>query len=214
MIIEKILKFLKIHFASSLTLKDGTPLSVDGNFETGAKVSVVTTDGEIPLPDGEYQCEDSTIIIVKDGIIMDIVSPGEVDPNMVPPEQLSDEVIDKLAGQKGNPEVSGIDPIVEEDPNLITPSGDTATIEEVVEPPVDNPVEKPVDETSKIADLETKIADLTSKLDEVMKKLNLISEKFSVAAPIIKKIETDRTIMDPRLQQKVDLIRMLKKTAI
>lgn len=51
-------------------LSDGTVVKVEGDgLAEGAKVVVVTEQGEIPAPDGIHELEDGTKIEVKDGII-------------------------------------------------------------------------------------------------------------------------------------------------
>ena len=211
---DKIIKLLKIHFASSLVLKDGTPLQVEGDFTTGAQVSVVTSDGTIPLPDGEYQLEDMTIITVKDGLIMDIVVPGEVEMSAEEP------VVEVELAQKENPEVSGPEVVVEDEP---VTTGTTETIdtemvdmpeEPVLEPEVDEEMVKIADLEAKVAALEQMIADLMAKLNLNEEKVNFITEKLSIAKPVNMKVEVDGTNkmpVDQKLQNKIDLINRLKK---
>ena len=51
-------------------LVDGTEVKVEGDsLAEGAKVVVITTDAEIPAPDGVHKLEDGTEIETKDGII-------------------------------------------------------------------------------------------------------------------------------------------------
>ena len=216
--LEKILKILKIHFQTNLTLLDGTPLKIDGEFDTGVNIYVVTEDGEIPLPEGEYKLSDESIILVKDGLIYDIIQPStpETEENNesldAPPETSSDE----LATQKGNPEVSG-EPVVKED-EMPTTTGTTETTEPEVKaedmPVEDIPVEEPEPEIDEkdiiIKELVDKVAVLDQAIADIMSKLNMISEKFSAAQPIVKKKEDNTTTMDPKLQSKVDLIKRLK----
>jgi len=78
---EKLSKFLKIFkFQANATLKDGTEIIIDGNLDVDVKVYVVTSDGEIPLPDGEYELGDpysGYIITVENGIITNVLEPVE-----------------------------------------------------------------------------------------------------------------------------------------
>jgi len=220
--LEKIMKFLKIHFQSSLTLKDGTPLKLDGALDTGVNIYVITAEGEISLPDGEYQMEDMTILMVKDGLIMDVIQPGKVEeqPEEQPaPTQVNQEEELPVDLQKGNPDVSGLDPSVKESTDVLTgktasASGETAMADVPVDPMADptDPTEAP-DEELKIAELEAKVSGLETAISEIMSKLNMISEKFSAVNPIVKKKENDgSTTIDPKLQNKVDLIKRLKKS--
>lgn len=52
-------------------LSDGTAVKVEGEaLAEGAKVMVVTEEGEIPAPDGVHELEDKTKIETKDGVIV------------------------------------------------------------------------------------------------------------------------------------------------
>lgn len=54
-------------------LVDGTAIKVSGDgLVEGAKVSVVTEEGEIPAPDGIHELEDGTKVETKEGIIAKI----------------------------------------------------------------------------------------------------------------------------------------------
>lgn len=54
-------------------LVDGTAIKVSGDsLVEGAKVVVVTAEGEIPAPDGVHELEDGTKVETKDGIIAKI----------------------------------------------------------------------------------------------------------------------------------------------
>ena len=54
-------------------LVDGTQIKVEGDsLAEGAKVVVVTEEGEVPAPDGVHELEDGTKVETKDGIIAKI----------------------------------------------------------------------------------------------------------------------------------------------
>ena len=54
-------------------LVDGTKIKVEGEgLAEGAKVVVVTEEGEVPAPDGVHELEDGTKVETKDGIIAKI----------------------------------------------------------------------------------------------------------------------------------------------
>jgi hypothetical protein len=53
------------------TLIDGTKIKVEGDaLANGAKVVVVTEQGEVPAPDGVHELEDGTKVETKDGMIV------------------------------------------------------------------------------------------------------------------------------------------------
>lgn len=61
------------------TLVDGTVVKANPALENGAEVIVVTSEGEIPAPDGEHQLADGTIIVTVEGKISEIKEVEEVE---------------------------------------------------------------------------------------------------------------------------------------
>ena len=67
-------------------LVDGTAIKVEGDsLVEGAKVVVVTEEGEIPAPDGVHEISDGTKVETKEGIIAKIEQKLE-EPEMEKPE--------------------------------------------------------------------------------------------------------------------------------
>jgi hypothetical protein len=67
-------------------LVDGTAIKVSGEgLVEGAKVMVVTEEGEIPAPDGVHELEDGTKVETKEGLIIKIEEMLE-EPEMEKPE--------------------------------------------------------------------------------------------------------------------------------
>lgn len=64
-----------VNFKANALLKDGTELLIEGDVAVGVAVSVVTADGNKPLPDGEYELDSGMLIKVVDGIITEINEP-------------------------------------------------------------------------------------------------------------------------------------------
>jgi hypothetical protein len=87
-------------------LVDGTQIKVEGDsLAEGAKVVVVTAEGEVPAPDGVHELEDGTKVETKDGIIAKIeevvndVEDGEAPeaPELeVPSIAMEQEMLDML----------------------------------------------------------------------------------------------------------------------
>jgi hypothetical protein len=85
-------------------LVDGTQIKVEGDsLAEGAKVVVVTEEGEVPAPDGVHELEDGTKVETKDGIIAKIeekieeVEDGEESPELeVPSIVMEQEMLDML----------------------------------------------------------------------------------------------------------------------
>jgi hypothetical protein len=89
-------------------LIDGTQIKVEGeSLMEGAKVVVVTEQGELPAPDGVHELEDGTKVETKEGVIARI-------EEKVAPEvevELADEMVEGPEGAEA--EVSVPDPMVE-----------------------------------------------------------------------------------------------------
>jgi hypothetical protein len=86
-------------------LVDGTAIKVSGEgLVEGAKVMVVTEEGEIPAPDGVHELEDGTKVETKEGIIAKIEEVVAESPEMESPEVeievskdgMSKEMVDML----------------------------------------------------------------------------------------------------------------------
>lgn len=52
-----------VEFAKAMLL-DGTEVMVEGDFEEGAQLLVVTEEGDVPAPEGSHETEDGRIITV------------------------------------------------------------------------------------------------------------------------------------------------------
>lgn len=64
-------------------LKDGTEVDVSA-LEVGATVQVMV-DGEwAPAPDGKHEMEDGTVLVVKDGLVAEVIAPEVVEAAEVP----------------------------------------------------------------------------------------------------------------------------------
>ena len=71
---KQLLKLLKIKFEGELSLKDGTPIVLDGELVNGVGVMIQSPDGKlIDLPNGSYELSTSEIITVENGLVVDIV---------------------------------------------------------------------------------------------------------------------------------------------
>ena len=54
------------------TLVDGTVVRVDGEFEPGKALVVVTEEGDVPAPDGAHETTDGYIVTTEGGVIVSI----------------------------------------------------------------------------------------------------------------------------------------------
>lgn len=75
---------------------DGTVLKVDGELSVGNSVMVVTEDGEVPAPDGQYILEDETKFYVEDGVITKIGEEEEPENPEEMPENEDQKILDML----------------------------------------------------------------------------------------------------------------------
>ena len=67
-------------------LVDGTQIKVEGDaLAAGAKVVVVTDQGNVPAPDGVHEIEDGTKVETKDGVIVNVMEvPNDVEEGEAP----------------------------------------------------------------------------------------------------------------------------------
>jgi hypothetical protein len=73
----------------SATLADGTPVTIEGDeVVVGAKVMVVTEDGEVEAPNGNHELADGTQIITEASVIIEVIPATEETPE-VAEEELS-----------------------------------------------------------------------------------------------------------------------------
>jgi hypothetical protein len=75
---------------------EGVILKVDGEVAVGNAVMVVTEEGEIPAPDGEYELEDGTVFKVTDGLISTIGKEDETPAPEETPEQTPEETPNEM----------------------------------------------------------------------------------------------------------------------
>jgi hypothetical protein len=111
-------------------LSDGTAVKVEGDgLSEGAKVVVVTEQGEIPAPDGVHELEDGVKIETKDGAIVRVEEVvAEVDARMKDKPEKMEEVevpvevpaeIAPVAGEVVDAIVEAIVPLMEEVKGLV-----------------------------------------------------------------------------------------------
>lgn len=88
-------------------LKDGTQIKVEGDSVIeGAKVMVVTAEGELPAPDGVHELEDGSKVETKDGVIVKLEPAMEEKPEVeveISAEKMEDVVEDIPAADIGDP---------------------------------------------------------------------------------------------------------------
>lgn len=80
-------------------LVDGTIVRIEPAVEVGAKVSVISEDGEtVDAPDGEHELEEGTVVRTEGGVIVDVLEP-EV-------EEEAEEEVEEEAGKDKEEEMS------------------------------------------------------------------------------------------------------------
>lgn len=90
-------------------LQDGTEVKWDTpTLSVGSKVTVVTPNGEVPIPDGEYTLDNGSTFEVTNGAVTEVAPGGEVEaPEAVAPEMAAAPVTpnpDPLAPANGTDE--------------------------------------------------------------------------------------------------------------
>jgi hypothetical protein len=106
-VVDGIIKSVKEIFVDA-KLVDGTQIKVEGDgLMEGAKVVVVTAEGEIPAPDGVHELEDGTKVETKEGVIARIEEKEAPEVEI----ELADEMVEGPAGSEVQVETP--DPMVE-----------------------------------------------------------------------------------------------------
>jgi len=84
------------------TLVDGTIVRVDGDFEVGKAIVVVTAEGDIPAPDGAHETTDGLIVTTEGGIIVSIEEKAPEAEEVVEVEEasaeFSEEFVNSIVG--------------------------------------------------------------------------------------------------------------------
>lgn len=71
--IKKINKLLGLYKFNSYKLADGSnELISEGNLSVGEPIFIITENGQLPAPNGEYELEDTTKIKIEDGKILEL----------------------------------------------------------------------------------------------------------------------------------------------
>jgi hypothetical protein len=80
------------------TLVDGTVVRVDGEFETGKAIFVVTEEGDVPAPDGAHETTEGLIVTTEGGFIVSIEEKA--------PEEEVEEVEETVVVEEASAEFS------------------------------------------------------------------------------------------------------------
>jgi hypothetical protein len=85
-------------------LVDGTEIKIEGeSLMEGAKVVVVTAEGEIPAPDGVHEVEGGMKVQTADGIIVKIESPEMEDEAPEAAEEMEDVPVETIVPEEVAP---------------------------------------------------------------------------------------------------------------
>jgi len=79
---SEVVKLLANHYKFvDVKAKDGTIFRYEGETpQAGQLIQVVTPDGLLPVPDGDYELEDGTVLSVKESTIVDVKAPQAPEP--------------------------------------------------------------------------------------------------------------------------------------
>lgn len=96
---------------ASATLVDGTEVSVEGEFEVGKALSVVTEEGNIAAPAGVHQLTDNRLVTVDEaGIITQI---EEVAPEAQEEEEVEVEMEEEITEEENSDEEEKTEVVIE-----------------------------------------------------------------------------------------------------
>lgn len=178
--LEKIKKYFKISYFGTVTLRDGTEITVDGDTEVGAAVTVLPEGSNEPIavPDGEYILEDGTIMIIEGGLISEL---REETPEEETPEEEMESEVDGNTGEVKTEETTETTETVEEDSKEETVEEEDLEINKILK-----------DLQSKMKSLEEKVAETT----EMKKDFQSLKEKLE---------ETDGAVKLSKVKKEVEL---------
>jgi len=76
---------------SQMKLEDGLTIVESENFEAGEEINIITEEGKVAMPKGDYKLEDGRLLVVKEeGIIDHVKSEDEKEE-----KEVKEEVIEK-----------------------------------------------------------------------------------------------------------------------
>lgn len=181
--INKLLKLLKIKFAGELSLKDGTMIIVEGDLAVGASVYVMSPDGKMALPDGDYELETGEILSVKDGKI---------------------EAITDVVDTTETPDIEGAPPVSEvlASVEVKLPEPEPIIVIEKVEEPIIEPIVDPNIEIKKT------IEEFSSKFNQELTSLKAEVE-FIKSKTLVVELKKSKDVEDKPLTR-MDIIKNLK----
>ena len=76
--IKSVLGMASNYSFGSYKIKEGGEFKVEGELEMDKKIYIITEDGEIPSPDGEFELEDGTKVKVEQGAVKKIEQAEEI----------------------------------------------------------------------------------------------------------------------------------------
>lgn len=77
---------------NSYKVAEGGEFKVEGDLEIGKPIYVITDDGEIPAPDGNFKLEDNTEVKVVDGLVKEVkASEEEVEEEVIEVEAAEED---------------------------------------------------------------------------------------------------------------------------
>lgn len=153
---------------ASLKTMDGQATFDAETFEVGSAIFVITPDGKIPAPQGEYEMEDGTVISVDDkGYIIEIASKDEEVKEEVPTVE---EVM---------PEAMQNEPMKEQ------------IVEEMAKP------KKLTETTTKTTEFSAEISEIREELNALKLKLSSVSEERDELKSRLASEEAPRSFHSP-----------------
>lgn len=226
--LEKLLKLLKIKFEGELTLKDGTPIILDGELGVGVSIMVQAPDGKtMDLPDGSYDLSTGEVITVENGLVIDVIEELVNKPSPDPGANLPHGHGPSENHPPDYPEHYSLEPKLT--PVEDTGDGETitgATVKKETYSMTPEELQKLIEElTARVTALEEKIATLEGgatpstdttttpdatqmAIEKIQKDIETIMSKANFTKEVAK-IETEpATISDSRL----DILKKYRRT--
>ena len=189
------LLFGKNQFASLKTL-DGVELTIEGDVELEKEIYIITPDGEIPAPEGEFQLEDGLKLRIKDGKVEkidyteqevkdeeEVMEEEEVKVEEEKVEMVSAELIDGTIVETEGDLVEGAELyVVTEEGKTIAPDGSHETVEGKIVVVEDGKIKEVKDKEEVVVEEEISFDEMlevfTEGFNHLTNELNTIKERY------------------------------------
>lgn len=187
---------------ASLKTADGVEMKVEGELELEKEIYIITPDGEIPAPEGEFEMEDGLKVRIKEGLIEKLDYSKKEEETMEEHEEeekLEEEVKEDLEEEKvelvsaelidgtivetdGDLTVGAELYVTTEEGKIIAPDGSHETVEGKIVVVEDGIIKEITDKVEEEVEVEASFDEMlevfTAGFNHLQNELNLMKEQY------------------------------------